>query len=475
MTLVLAMSTNTGTPHKRFQQPSSLKSRAKIPLLYVGDILVYYAALTLTLFVRYGEIDINGPIFDAHAGPFTYALIAWLLIFYIGGLYEKQIFNSEVLIRRFFPLVGIGGLFLILLFYFVPSFGIAPKINLIVFIGMFTVAGYAWRASFIALLRMRAGAKTNRVMLVGTNAAIREVHEHIRANAHWGYEIALSLPGGLRGEQTPEQFAQFVVVKGVNTIVVPSHVEHDPGALRALYYVFMSGIEVVSLADFYERLFDKVSLAELEDSWLIKNLPRVAKRYRALKYVFESALALLVGVVTLPISLLAAIAVSLSSSGPILYAQRRVGQNQEQFILYKFRTMYANKERNPDADASTPTWSAGGDARVTPVGRVLRATHVDELPQLINVLRGEMSFVGPRPERPEFTAELEKKIPYYELRYLLKPGITGWAQINYRYGSSVEDAYEKLQYEIYYLKNRSLLLDLAIVVKTIKRFFIQEN
>ena len=466
------MSQHDGQPKRRWQQPTSLKSRAKIPLLYIGDIVIFYVVLTLTLFVRYGEIDINGPVFDAHAGPFTYALIGWLFIFYIGGMYEKQVFNRDVLIHRFFALVGIGGLFLITLFYLVPSFGIAPRTNLFIFIGLFVVAGYAWRSSFIVLLRERAGAKNNRVMLVGMNPAVSEVSEYIVKNPQFGYEIVLWMKDGLKGEQTPEQFTNFVVVQGINTIVVPQHVEHDPGALRMLYYAFMNGIEVVSLADFYERLFDRVSIAELADSWLIKNLPRVATRDRVLKYILEATIAFTLLVILSPIMLITALAVAMGSSGPILYRQIRVGKNEEQFTLYKFRTMYAGKDKNPDADAGTPTWSPVGDQRVTAVGRFLRASHIDEFPQLFNIVRGEMSFVGPRPERPEFTSQLEKEIPYYELRYLLRPGISGWAQINYRYGASVDDAYQKLQYEIYYLKNRSLLLDVSIIVKTIKSFFI---
>ena len=454
----------------------SLKSRTKIPLLYVGDIVVFYGALTATLFIRYGEVTLGGPLFDAHAAPFSYALIAWVLIFYIGGLYEKQAFNRAVLTRRFFALVGIGSLFMILLFYFVPGFGIAPKINLFIFIGIFSAAGYAWRLLFINLLRLRAGSYTNRVMLIGKNEAVSEIKNYLGENKHLGYEIVLELPEGLRSRgETPEAFAESVIVAGINTIVIPKHVEHDPGALRMLYYAFMNGIEVTSLADFYERLFDRVSLAELEDSWLLKNVPSAATRSRGLRYGLEALISLLFIVITLPITVLAALFVAATSRGPIFYAQTRVGMHQKPFRLYKFRTMYNTKDKNPDADATVPTWSSGAaDPRVTPVGRFLRAAHIDELPQLLNVLLGAMSFVGPRPERPEFTAQLEQKIPYYELRYVLRPGITGWAQINYRYGSSIEDAYQKLQYEIYYLKHRSLLLDISIVVKTIKKFFVQE-
>ncbi|MFA4827508.1 MAG: sugar transferase, partial [Candidatus Shapirobacteria bacterium] len=169
--------------------------------------------------------------------------------------------------------------------------------------------------------------------------------------------------------------------------------------------------------------------------------------------------------VILPISLIIFLLIKLTSKGPAIYKQIRTGKKENEFILYKFRTMYL------DAEKHGPQWSRENDARITPVGKILRYTHLDELPQLINIIKGDISFVGPRPERPEFVAILKEKIPYYEIRHLVEPGVTGWAQINYRYGSSIEDAYEKLQYDIYYLKNRSFVLDFLIVLKTIKSVF----
>ncbi len=460
------------TQQLRWQIPASIQSRIKIPLLYGGDIFLFYGALCLTLFLRYGGIDVRSELFAMHIGPFTLALCIWLFIFYAGGLYDKQIFNYRTLSRRFFPLIGIGALVLMGLFYFVPTLGIAPKANLFIFLLIYAVTGYSWRMLFIAALRWRSGITANRVLLVGENAAADEIVAYTTEHPQFGYQIGLWLKHGLRGGSTPEDFLQFVTSHGIHTVVVPKNIEHDHGALRMLYYAFLSGIEVMSTADFYEMLFDRVALVELEDSWLIRNLPRVAKGYHLLKYLCELAAALGLLVATLPITVCAALAIAISSPGPIFYRQIRVGQHEQPFLLCKFRSMYASKEKNPDADAATPTWSQQNDPRITPVGKFLRATHIDELPQLINIICGQMSFVGPRPERPEFTAQLSTKIPYYELRFLLKPGITGWAQINYRYGASVDDAYQKLQYEIYYLKHRSLWLDLAIIAKTIKRIFI---
>jgi len=205
-------------------------------------------------------------------------------------------------------------------------------------------------------------------------------------------------------------------------------------------------------------------------------LPKGARSYHAVKPLFSGVVAFIMLVILSPVFFLTAFLIKTTSRGPVFYKQIRTGQNEKEFLLIKFRSMYNDAEINADANAENPTWSTGAsDARITPIGRLLRSTHIDELPQLINIINGQMGFIGPRPERPEFDRELTREIPYYELRYLLKPGVTGWAQINYRYGASVSDARQKLQYEVYYLKNRSLLLDLSILFKTIKRIFVNHS
>jgi exopolysaccharide biosynthesis polyprenyl glycosylphosphotransferase len=207
----------------------------------------------------------------------------------------------------------------------------------------------------------------------------------------------------------------------------------------------------------------KILLDDLRPSWLIfsdgfqaSRLTRVAKR------LFDFAGALVGIVVAAPIMLLTAIAVRLDSPGPVLYRQERVGENGRLFTLCKFRSMRL------DAEQGTPIWAKDRDARVTRVGRTIRLTRLDELPQFWNVLRGEMSFVGPRPERPFFVQQLAEAIPFYQARHAVKPGVTGWAQVRYRYGASVEDALEKLRYDLYYTKHLSLVFDLTILVDTIK-------
>jgi len=225
-----------------------------------------------------------------------------------------------------------------------------------------------------------------------------------------------------------------------------------------------SGVTFDHLASVYEEYTGKIAVENLRPSWLIfsegfRKTRLLATTKRMLDVAFSAA-GLVVGA---PIMLLVAVAVRTTSPGPVLYHQRRVGRHGREFIAHKFRTM------RDDAESATgPVWSMANDTRVTPVGGFLRRTRLDEMPQLWNVLLGDMSFVGPRPERPEFVRQLSERIPYYGQRHVIKPGLTGWAQVRYTYGASVEDAIEKLQYDLYYIKNLSIALDFVIVLETIK-------
>ena len=262
-----------------------------------------------------------------------------------------------------------------------------------------------------------------------------------------------------------EHLSQIILANQINIIVVPAHIKKNSNAAKLIYKNLVLGIEVVNLADLYEIVFQKIPLAELEEVWFLENLAKRHRLYEIFKRPIEIFLATIIGILTLPLAILIALFIKLVSSGSVIFTQQRAGQNGAAFTIYKFRTM------RPDAEKDGPQWAQKDDGRVIPLGNMLRKSHLDEWPQLLNILRGELSLVGPRPERPEFVKNLSKEIPYYDLRHLIRPGITGWAQINYRYGASIEDAYEKLQYDIYYLKNRSVVLDILIVIKTIRLLF----
>jgi sugar transferase (PEP-CTERM system associated) len=233
---------------------------------------------------------------------------------------------------------------------------------------------------------------------------------------------------------------------------------------KALLECRLRGVRVEDWPTFYEKATGKILVTAVRPSWLIFADGFVkTPRTEIIKRLFDVSLSLVGIILSLPLMALAAVAVKLESSGPVFYRQPRLGQNGCVFILNKFRSMRADAEKE-----SGPVWSTKEDPRITRVGSILRRTRLDELPQLFNVLMGHMSFIGPRPERPEFVAELQKQIPYYMERLAVKPGITGWAQVRYEYGSTIEDAVEKLQYDLYYIKNLSLFLDLLIVLNTVQ-------
>lgn len=248
-------------------------------------------------------------------------------------------------------------------------------------------------------------------------------------------------------------------------VIIATAANLSDSVIGDLMHLRLRGVRIYDLADYYESHFFKVPVFHLKDGWFALSHgfdllhPNMQLK---LKRVVDCFVAVILGILSFPLLLIVALLVKVSSRGPAFYNQKRTGLSGKEFCLHKFRTM------DKDAEIEGPQWARPGDPRITRTGRLLRVTRVDELPQLWNVIRGEMSFVGPRPERPEFNRQLEKDIPYYELRYLVKPGITGWAQVMYPYGSSVEDARQKLQYDLYYIKNYSLLLDLLIAIKTVR-------
>ena len=261
------------------------------------------------------------------------------------------------------------------------------------------------------------------------------------------------------------EVAHLVESHQVDRIVVAVEDRRGQFPTEELLNLSLSGrVAVEESACYYERLTGKIATELLRPSWLIfargNRYSEVAHHTRR---IVNALLAILGFVVSLPVMILVAIAVKLDSAGPIFYTQERVGKNGRRFKIIKFRSMRTDAE-----EASGPVWAEESDPRVTRVGRIIRKLRLDELPQFVNVIRGDMNFVGPRPERPVFVEQLGELVPYYSQRHLVKPGLTGWAQIKFPYGSTVDDAIEKLRYDLYYIKNQTLLLDLGIIFETIK-------
>ncbi len=270
----------------------------------------------------------------------------------------------------------------------------------------------------------------------------------------WSLAPVLGKPGDL---------IKIVRDHKVHKVVVALQERRGTLPLRDLLDCKFNGVLVEDSPTFYEEMTGKIPVAGLYPSSLIFSSGFKKSRVLLLtKRLLDIVASLVLLIISLPISIVTAAAIKLDSKGPIIFSQERAGEREKVFKIYKFRSMYT------DAEKHGPRWASDNDSRITRVGRIIRKLRIDEIPQLYNILKGDMSFVGPRPERPYFVEQLKKQIPFYSERFWVKPGLTGWAQINYSYGASVEDALEKLQYDLYYIKHLSITLDIAIILQTIK-------
>lgn len=439
-----------------------MNHKIKTSLLLVGDVLALYFALFITLFLRYGS-EFYSQFIDYHFLPFTIIFAIWTAIFYIAGLYDlKRLRNNLDFLKTLGLTLFVNSIIAVFFFYLVRAFGITPKTNLFLFIAIFAVIETFWRRWFNALAS--SGAAPNRIVLIGNTGSANQIRDLITANPQLGYEIVVQTTE--REANEPQALADIVIKNKISLVIIPRHLKNNESLTQTLYELLHRGLEIRDLVNFYELVMRKVPLDDLEEAWFLENLINQQKFYDQLKRAGEFLFALLLEIVLLPLEILIALIIKITSPGPVIYKQVRIGRNGRQFILYKFRTMPT------DAEKDGAKWADHNDRRATTFGNILRKSHLDELPQLVNIIKGELSFVGPRPERPEFVKILKEKIPYYEIRLLVKPGVTGWAQINYHKDTTPEDVKEKLQYDIYYIKNRSIILDLAIILKTIKSFFV---
>jgi sugar transferase (PEP-CTERM system associated) len=334
-------------------------------------------------------------------------------------------------------------------------------------------------ARMIATPLARTGIATHRVLVVGAGRLAAEIEALLAKTTHSRTAIVGYVPLGSEAHEIPQSrlrsserpLIDIVRETGAKEIVV-ALADRRGMPLRPLLDARMEGISILSYLCFWERETRRVNLSALDPSWLIyaDGFHIGTATNTVLKRLLDITASVLLLILTVPTLLLAALAIRLDGEGPVLYRQERVGLRGKLFHIYKFRTMCV------DAEQSTgPQWATLGDPRVTRVGRFLRRMRIDELPQILNVLKGEMSFVGPRPERPSFVDSLAADIPFYAERHRVRPGITGWAQINYPYGASIEDARAKLSYDLYYIKNFSFLFDLLIILSTAKAVFLDSG
>jgi sugar transferase (PEP-CTERM system associated) len=441
-----------------------------------ADGLVMFGALLLAVWIQIGPYGAS--ISDALLPATVFAAVALGLNTTFGIYRREEVATLGTALARLMIAVALGAPIAYLLVGVLPngrqSQDVMPHAIL------YTVAGLVLLRQ-IAYTARRAGLGARKVLIVGTGQEARSVEASLRSLGYPRFSVAGFYAADNGGDDIPSSYRVFRAGESLLSIVEANAIEEVIVAvreqrggvlpLRELLECRINGVPVMDLAGFYERVRGEVPIDSLKASWLIygqgfaqDTLRTVVKR--ASDVICASALL----VASFPVMVLTAILIRLESQGPVLYRQERVGQGGRTFMCLKFRSMRVDAEKDGVA-----RWAQAKDPRVTRIGAFIRKVRIDELPQLFNVLRGEMSLVGPRPERPAFVAQLKESIRFYDVRHSVKPGLTGWAQVRYSYGASVEDAVRKLQFDLYYVKNHSLFLDLLILVETVRVVIFREG
>ncbi|OGE80967.1 MAG: hypothetical protein A2826_02475 [Candidatus Doudnabacteria bacterium RIFCSPHIGHO2_01_FULL_43_23] len=444
---------------------SGIADKIKKLVLVFGDIVLLYFALWLILLIRYSG-DLSAHIWQIHFWPFTIMFIIWITAFYIMGLYDSRQTKNDInfytlVFRSLLVTAGIG----VVYFYAFSArlFSIRPQLVFLLYLVIFGIIFLLWRRLYNQLTQTQIFQKN--VLFIGDGTEMDQLIKDLRNKPYLGYRVVDHIALGDASSQANLEnldISKLLVDKRVDTVVTTLELHKAPGIVSQFYKNLFLGISYFDFPTFYEMLTSKVPVTTIGQLWFLENLFEKEKNlYEMLKRVTDFIFAVILLPLGVLLTPLIALIVKLDSKGPVLFKQVRIGHKGKTFEAIKFRSMQVGAEKNG------AQWASPSDPRVTRIGRFLRKSRLDEIPQLINVLRNEMSFIGPRPERPEFVDQLKKQIPFYDERHLIKPGLTGWAQVNFKYGASAEDAMEKLQYDLFYIKNRSVFLDIGIVLKTV--------
>jgi len=453
------------------------KTRLLGLLLFLGDLLVILSTAILSFRIK-GR---NYEFAEKNWLLILIFLVVYPTIFYFFELYDINLRLTKLrYLTRIIAIDAVGIISILILGYIlyieiVRGFLILWGVN-------FIILFLLWRYIFYKI--SEKPMLPEKILLVGSDWSILEIIKEIKELPISSYDI-IGIISDKNGNPQPQGFeginmigdrhdlVKIVQKEKINKIIVSTYEEKHEDLITALLECKLMGIQITEAPNFYRKITGKIPIKHVRNSWFIFSSgfesiqkPLVFK----VKRIIDVILSLLLLIIAIPLIMIIIILIKLDSPGPVFYVQERLGLNEKPFKLIKFRSMRFNAE-----EKSGPVWSLKNDSRRSRVGKLLRPARLDEIPQLINVLKGEMTFIGPRPERPFFVEKLKKQIPYYSLRFSVKPGITGWAQVKYYYGSSVKDSLEKLQYDIYYMQNVSLTLDLYIVLKTLQVMITQKE
>lgn len=435
-------------------------------IILLSDIGVLFFSLWLSLIIRYRE-NFNTSIWQMHWPIFLWLFIIWLIIFYAFNLYDLRAHkNNFEFLNSYLKAIVINVIIGVLYFYLLsPKTEIEPKTILIFLALLFSIFFLLWRGVINKLFNSKKLFPN--FLFIGYEPLIKDILPKKGLDYRYGFNYK----GIVTNENIPDldynlkqynfnQLNEIIKKEKINLLVINE--PNNENITNLLFQFIPLRLNFLSFTNFYEYCTYRVPLTIINHGWFLNNFSEGNKSFfEVIKRFIDILFSLIFGGISLLLIPFIASLVAVNSKGKIIFKQKRVGKDGKIFTAVKFRTMYQNAENNG------PMWAQENDPRITAVGQFLRKTRLDEIPQLWNIFKGEMSFVGPRPERPEFIEQLTDKIPFYNERLLVKPGLTGWAQINYPYASSVDDSLKKLQYDLYYIKHRSLFLDLSIILKTI--------
>jgi exopolysaccharide biosynthesis polyprenyl glycosylphosphotransferase len=378
-------------------------------------------------------------------------IVSALIAYYIANVYNVA--TSKYKLKDMTTVIVINGILMT-----VTTFSkIFTFYEGIILFGIITIFQIAFR--YIVIMGV---VEKERVVFVGENDYTQDLLESVKKDGQYVFAASLS---NTDIKALGKEIVEMYKTKKFDVLVdFTDKLLGDPKLTGKLLQYKLEGLQYYNYLEFYETYENKLPISHLSPKWFLENTGFEIYHNNfnlKAKRLLDLFFAMLIGIFAAPVIILAAIIVKLESKGPVFFIQERIGEGNRKFNIVKFRSM------TTDAEKDGPQWASKNDNRVTKFGKIMRATRIDELPQLWNVLRGEMSFVGPRPEREFFIQQLEKEIPYYNLRHTVKPGLTGWAQVMYPYGASVEDAYRKLQYDLYYIKHHSIPFDVKVLLKTV--------
>jgi sugar transferase (PEP-CTERM system associated) len=446
---------------------------ARTLLLLLAEAMLLYGGLIVAVYLRLGAVDAEETLLQRN-GFYKAALatVFCLASLYLFDLYDFVVMHDRrELVLRLMQALGLAWVALALMFYAVPQVMIGRGVSFISLpLALLLMVG--WRLAIHWILGHPEFGE--RILIVGSGPFAVEIARETLGRPDAGFRVVgfVDNDAALVGQSLinpkviglTSELRAIVKKENIDRIVVAISDRRGQFPTQELLRLSLSGdVSIEESASFYERLTGRVLLDMIRPSWLIFSSRGQRARINELaRAIMHRAVALIGAFLSLPIAIVTAILIKIDSRGPVLYRQERVGKNGRVFTLMKFRSMRV------DAEKDGPVWAKTEDDRTTRVGRIIRKIRVDEIPQFWSILRGDMNFVGPRPERPHFVAQLAQEIPFYEQRHLISPGLTGWAQIKYPYGASIEDARQKLQYDLYYIKNQSLTLDATILFETVK-------